>query len=466
MDTPNHARLLDAAGTLWSLLGADTADLDRLALTGPDHVLPSVFDVTAFASGAVGVAALAAAELHAARTSTSIPWVEVDSAHAAAAFQSEALFNPRGWERPAAWDPIAGDYRAADRWIRLHTNYASHRVAALSVLGCDADRGAVEAAVARWNAEPLESAIVDAGGCAAVMYDRDAWNAHPHGRAIAGAPAITLEESGRAAASLPPLPASAHGPLTGIRILDLTRVIAGPECTRFLAAHGAEVLRIDPPGFAEVPALVPETTVGKRCATLDLASPLGRARFEALLAEAHVLVHGLRPGALEALGLDAALLRRHNPALVVAALDAYGWSGPWQKRRGFDSLVQMSCGIAAAGAAAKGTDRPTPLPAQALDHGIGYLLAAGVCRALTRLLQDGRVTTVRGSLIGAANWLFAAGPGDPGVPPPRYAPEIFEEAETAWGPVRQVRCPGIIDGRRPSWAIAAGPLGRHEPSFG
>jgi crotonobetainyl-CoA:carnitine CoA-transferase CaiB-like acyl-CoA transferase len=205
--------------------------------------------------------------------------------------------------------------------------------------------------------------------------------------------------------------------------------------------------------------------VGKRCAALDLRAPPGLARFEALLAQAHVLVHGLRPGALDALGLDAARLRRQNPALVIATLDAYGWNGPWQGRRGFDSLVQMSCGIAAAGAAAKGTDRPAPLPAQALDHGVGYLLAAGVCRALTRLRKDGRVTTVRGSLIGAANWLFAAGPGDPGVPPPRYAPEIFETVDTAWGPARRVRCPGILDGRRPAWAIASGPLGRDEATF-
>src|SRR5690606_28759131 len=134
-----------------------------------------------------------------------------------------------------------------------------------------------------------------------------------------------------------------------------------PVATRFLAGYGADVLRIDPPGFAEVPALLPDTTVGKRCAWLDLTTVDGRQRFEALVASADVLVCGLRPGALDRLGFDTAALRERNPSLIIAALDAYGWEGPWRDRRGFDSLVQMSCGIAAAGAAAAGADQPVPL---------------------------------------------------------------------------------------------------------
>ncbi len=200
-------------------------------------------------------------------------------------------------------------------------------------------------------------------------------------------------------------------------MLDLTRVIAGPVATRYLAAYGADVLRIDPPGFDEVAALLPESTAGKRCAALDLRSAEGRARFEHLVAQAHVVVGGLRPGALADLGLGSAELRARNPSLITVTHDAYGWSGPWAGRRGFDSLVQMSTGIAAAGAAAAGTDRPTPLPAQALDHGVGHLLAAATCRALTRRVQTGAAADVRGSLVGAANVLRAtdapggAGPG-------------------------------------------------------
>jgi hypothetical protein len=274
-----------------------------------------------------------------ARTLVSCPRPTHSSRH-----RSTSLFEPVGWERPPAWDPIAGDYRAKDRWIRLHTNYAAHRRAALEVLGTPAEREAVTAAVSTWDASALESAVALAGGCAAAMYTRSEWLAHPHGACVENEPAIRVVERGRASR---PLAAEARAPYAGIRVLDLTRVIAGPVCTRFLAAHGAQVLRIDPPAFEEVAALVPETTAGKRCAFLALDTREGRTRFAELLAEADVLVHGLRPGALAGLGFHDDTLRRDNPALVVAALDAYGWTGPWRTRRGFDSLVQMSSGIAA-----------------------------------------------------------------------------------------------------------------------
>lgn len=291
-------------------------------------------------------------------------------------------------------------------------------------------------------------------------------------------------------------------------MLDLTRVISGPVCTRTLAAWGADVLRIDPPRFTEVPALLPETTTGKRCATLDLASPGGLSRFAALVAQADVLVHGLRPGALDRLGLDDAQLRRLNPDLCIAALDAYGWDGPWAGRRGFDSLVQFSCGIAAAGAAALGSDRPVPLPAQALDHATGYLLAAAVCRGLTGRLEGLPPARIRASLVGTANLLMSSMPdgqaersGEPARSgraersgePARRGPAGVRDAttvgspagmtagegrstpdltrvtrirDTAWGPVRAVAQPGTIGGVEGAWRLPAGPLGRHAAAFG
>ncbi len=253
-----------------------------------------------------------------------------------------------------------------------------------------------------------------------------------------------------------------------MRVLDLTRVIAGPVGTRFLAGYGADVLRIDPPGFAEVPALLPETTAGKRTTALDLTAPDGRAAFEGLVASADVLVTGLRADALARLEYDDDALATLNPALIVASLDAYGWDGPWRDRRGFDSLVQMSAGIAAAGAATTGADKPVPLPVQALDHGCGYLIAATVGRALTRRLTESEVSRIRVSLIGTANLLWSLPrAGDLGEQPTMPKPGDFRlvDTHTAWGPARRAPLPGEIAGVDAEWRIEAGPLGRHQPTW-
>jgi crotonobetainyl-CoA:carnitine CoA-transferase CaiB-like acyl-CoA transferase len=242
-------------------------------------------------------------------------------------------------------------------------------------------------------------------------------------------------------------------------------VIAGPVATKFLAAYGADVLRVDPPGFEEVAAILPEVTAGKRTTALDLTTRDGRAAFESLAATADVLVSGLRADALDRLGYGDDVLAALNPGLVVASLDAYGWDGPWRDRRGFDSLVQMSCGIAAAGGAASGTGIPVPLPVQALDHATGYLIAAAVGRALTRRLTESVVTRIRSCLIGTANFLWSL--PRPQELPSRPSPASFPlvDTVTAWGPARRVPAPAEIAGVRAEWRIEAGPLGRHAPEW-
>jgi len=458
-------------------------------------MLPSVFDVTGFAAAAVATATRAVAELLAERESAPPRAVTVDRRDASLSFASEALFVPDGWERPNVWDPIAGNYRTSDGWIRLHTNYAYHRAAVERVLGRGAvrdgsesgtagtagpgdqdtgtqdagtrgaglDRAAVTAAAARWTGHDLEAAVVAEGGCAAVMHSREEWLASAAGAAAAAEPVARLAERPGLEAPRWSDPPAAARPLAGVRVLDLTRVIAGPVATRFLAAYGAEVLRIDPPGFAEVGALLPETTAGKRCAALDLRSVAGRQRFGELVAQADVLVCGLRPDALDRLGLGRDELLAHNPDLIMARLDAYGWSGPWANRRGFDSLVQMSGGIAAAGAAARGQDAPHPLPVQALDHGTGFLIAAAVVRALTRRLTAAAAADLAFSLVGTANVLAGLATPD-GLEAPR--PTVTEAdtvpTDTDWGPGRRIPIPGRIAGIPSRLAGNAGPLGRHE----
>jgi len=467
--------LHEVAARIWRAAGGSPASMETLTTTGPRQVLPSYFDVTGLATGSVAAATLAAAEFLATRTAaaaggTRASAVTVDSRAASAAFAAEGLFTPVGWERPEAWDPIAGNYQAQDGWIRLHTNYAYHRAAAERVLAAH-DKDSVAAAVRGWKAEDLEAAVVAAGGCAAVMRTRAAWLASPPGAATATAPPIVHNGQARGATARPSVtsgPMAPAQPYAGIRVLDLTRVIAGPVATRFLAAYGADVLRIDPPGFEEVAALLPETTAGKRTAALDLTTTAGRAAFEDLIAAADVLVTGLRADALGRLGYGDDALAALSPALLIASLDAYGWDGPWRDRRGFDSLVQMSCGIAAFGAAADGPDGPdgpVPLPVQALDHASGYLLAAAVGRALTRRLADSVVTRIHASLIGTAGLLWSL--PRPESMPPRPRPGDFPlvDAMTAWGPARRVPLPGQIAGVPPQWRVEAGPLARHVPAW-
>ncbi|HTP47630.1 MAG TPA: CoA transferase [Casimicrobiaceae bacterium] len=438
------------ARALWRSLGGEDTSLAALHFSGAAGGLPSRFHVSDLAAATVGVATLAAAELWAARTRGPLRAVTVERSLASAAFVCERLQKPIGWTLPAPWDPLAGDYETADGWIRLHTNYSYHRDAVMRVLGVPEDKRRVASAVKSASATELESAVVAAGGCAAALRTMEAWAAHPQGTALAGESLCD-----RTARSTPPaLSADASAPLSGVRVLDLTRVIAGPVGTRYLAAFGADVLRIDPPRFEEVAALLPETTRGKRCTALDLRAASDRSTWEKLVAGAHVLVHGYRPGAMEALGYSPTRLRELNPSILIVRYDAYGWTGPWAARRGFDSLVQMSTGIAHPG----GDGRPTPLPAQALDHGTGYLVAAAACRALT----DGSANALL-SLARTARLLAELGTdGDPGAPSLGDAAALLEPADTAWGPVRQAPCPGRIEGFAVRWREAAGPLGRHE----
>jgi crotonobetainyl-CoA:carnitine CoA-transferase CaiB-like acyl-CoA transferase len=256
--------------------------------------------------------------------------------------------------------------------------------------------------VARWPGEELESAVVAEGGCAAMLRTPAEWAGHPQGAAVATEPLVHRERTDAVRDATPARwDPSLERPLAGLRVLDLTRVLAGPVATRLLAGLGADVLRIDPPAWDE-PGVVPEMTIGKRTARLDAREPAGRDRLLALLADADVLVHGYRSDALESLGLGAEVRRSARPGLVDVSLDAYGWSGPWETRRGFDSLVQMSTGIAGWGLRTGTADRPTPLPVQALDHATGYLMAAAALSGIASRTRDGLGTAARLSLARTA----------------------------------------------------------------
>ena len=430
-----------------------------------DHPLPSAYAVSDFAAASIGAAAAQAAGL-AADLATGLAAdplgevvdVVVDRDRASLWFGFSLM--PVGWELPAVWDPLAGDYRTSDGWIRLHTNAPHHRLAALTVLGVDATtatRDAVEQEVATWDSAALESAVVGAGGCAAAMRTTTEWNSHEQGRAVAVEPLLRWHPGTRAVDSRGATADPAR-PLAGVRVLDLTRVLAGPVATRFLAGLGADVLRIDPPGWDEA-AVIPEVTLGKRCGRLDLRDAGDLVTLRTLLAGADIVVHGYRPGALDGLGLGSSARARLCPGLVDISLDAYGWSGPWARRRGFDSLVQMSCGIAAAGMAARGVERPVPLPVQALDHATGYLLAAAAISSWRRRLRTGVGSLATASLARTAASLIAGPAGSFNVTGPTSDGVAYTDESTGWGPARRLEFPARIHGVPIRWDRPANPLG-------
>lgn len=418
---------------------------------------PSCFAVSDLASASIGAvgSALAALERDLG-FAANMPEVIVDRRLASLWFSMS--IQPVGWSLPPIWDAIAGDYQTKDGWIKLHTNLPHHRAAALSVLSVDAVREKVADAVRMWNANELETAIVVAGGVAAAMRSRADWQAHPQGIAVASEPLIAWSEI--QAGTVREWTGSKKRPLEGLRVLDLTRVLAGPVATRTLAAFGADVLRIDPPGWDEA-NIVPDITLGKRCSFLSLDQKNDRQVFEQLLSKADVLVHGYRPGALDGLGYGAQIRRSIAPSLIEVSLDAYGWSGPWAKRRGFDSLVQMSCGIAETGIRWAKANKPTPLPVQALDHATGYLMAATAIQAINDAAGGNGIKNARLSLARTADLLMRHPQNTMGTleKDPRVGDFLETHEITPWGAAKRLKPPIQIKGIPMQWHRSACELG-------
>ncbi|MEU6415915.1 CoA transferase [Streptomyces spiralis] len=402
----------------WSALGGDPALVSRITTVEREGALGARLPVRELARACVGACALAAAELAARRAGLAeVPAVRVDDGAVATAFTSERHLLVDG-RPPLTFAPLSRFWRTADGWVRTHANYPHHRQRLLLALGLpqDAEPAAVEAALAERSALDVEEAVYAAGGLAVALRTPEEWGAHEQATAVAARPLVQSERPDEARARvLPALEGSPALPAAGLRVLDLTRVIAGPVATRTLALLGADVLRLDAPQLPELADQHADTGFGKRSALLDLAA--GRTAFEELLAEADVVVTGYRPGGLDRFGLSPEALAERRPGLVVAQLSAWGGYGPWGGRRGFDSLVQVATGIAAVEGSAR---RPGALPAQALDHGTGYLLAGAVLRALTEQSAEGGSRVVRLSLARTAAWLTqGSGPGasEPGGAP-------------------------------------------------
>lgn len=448
---------------VWTGLGHDPAALDRVDLTGAEPVLPSSFAVGTAMQGTVAASALAAAEVWRARTGKA-QRVGVDMRAAAIAARSERYLAVDGGAAPELWDRIVGAYQCGDgRYVRLHTNFPHHRDGVLKLLGCAYDKAAVAEALTGWKAFDFEDAAAKANLVVAAMRSFEEWDAHPQGQAIARLPLMSVDRIGDAAPRAWP---QGERPLAGIKVLDLTRIIAGPVGTMALAAHGADVMLVTSPNLPSVAPLVIDTGRGKLSTHIDLHDAAGRAAFEALLREADVVVQGYRPGGLEALGYGPQEAARIRPGIVYVTLSAYGHVGPWAGRRGFDSLAQTASGFNAAEGEAAGTTMPKPLPAQVLDHATGYLMAYGAMTALLRRSREGGSWHVRASLAQTGYWLRFLGRID-GLgckdPTREDVLDCLEESESGFGHLSTVRHPARLSETPTRWVRPSVPLGTHPP---
>lgn len=429
---------------------------------------------------------------------------------------SERLFQIDGAPAGGGFAPQSRFWRAADGWVRTHANFPWHHEALLRAVGA-ADDASLEAAIAVRPAEQVEADVFAAGGVAAAVRTPARWRADPAGAAVASEPLVArlrlgdadprplrcskCSDSGHKAqrkesdAAASPLRSdfSGHGmdnserkrghtlPAAGVRVLDLTRVIAGPVCSRYLGALGADVLRLDPPHLPDLePGAPADTLLGKRSAFFDLADDAAARRLEHLLAGADVVLLGYRPGALARFGLAPEDLADRHPGLVIAQLGAWGHTGPWAERRGFDSIVQAASGIAAVEAGADAT--PGALPCQLLDHGTGYLTAAAVLDAVVEQRATGGTHLARLSLARTALWLLegvddraestnptvvaAAGSGaavSPDEPPWQRPGAAFVAPVQADPPLAAVPPPGSLAGGPLRWPRAAR-YGADEPA--
>jgi crotonobetainyl-CoA:carnitine CoA-transferase CaiB-like acyl-CoA transferase len=452
----------DILTDIWTSAGGDPAALGEVTLSGDEPQLPSSFRVGAAAQAGVAAAGLAAAQIWKLRSGQSQN-VTVDMTHALVECRSERYLRVDGKPPGPSWDAIAGIYKTRDRrFVRLHTNFRHHRDAVCRVLNCKPEREEVQAALMQWDAEAFETAAYAAGGVVAMMRSHAEWSAMPHAKALAELPLFSIERIGDAA----PRPWSAGDrPLAGVRVLDLSRVIAGPVAGRTMAAHGADVLLVSGPDLPAIPWLAIDTGRGKLTTFVELRSEQGRSVLRDLLAQADIFSQGYRPRALASLGFSPEDAARISPGIVYVSLSAYGHSGPWAERRGFDSLVQTATGFNHAEGQAAGIEGPKELPAQVLDHVSGYLMAFGAMMARARQSREGGSWHVRVSLAQTGRWLWNLGRADGGLTAEDLKADtvqrFIEETASGFGTLHAVSHSAVLSKTPAVWSRPAMPLGHH-----
>lgn len=457
----------DILQELWRASGLPDDALEFVDLNGLDPVFPSSFRVGAAAQSTIAAAALAACELGFRRGSNR-QRVSVDIKHAAV--ECTGWFSLDG-RVPEPWDKFSGLYRCADGYVRLHANFRHHRDGALHLLGLNpetAERSDAEQTLLHWRSIDFEEAAAKRNLVATALRRFEDWDNTPQGQALSSQPLFTIdrinERTGAHPLMLPPLVGD-DLPLKGLRVLDLTRILAGPVGGRALAAYGADVMLINSPNLPNIESIA-DTSRGKLSVHADLHTEQGRATLERLIADAHVFIQGYRPGGMSALGYGVEEVARLRPGIVYATISAYGTQGPWAFRRGFDSLVQTAMGFNCAEGEISGDGKPRPMPMQILDQATGYLLAFGVAAAVCRQQREGGSWHVQVSLAQTGQWLRRLGSviGGFNAERPNIA-AYLEIAQSGFGELQAVRHSAHLARTPVRWHRPSMPPGSSPPAW-
>ena len=456
--------------TILSTVGWDTGRAAEVQITdGADPILPTPFRIGETAAASLAAVGLAVSDLWGLRTGRGQE-VKVDGRQATASLRSGKYLEMDGTPVAAERTPVMGVYPAKNgRWSYLHCNFPNHRDAALGVLGVEEDREAVRRAVAQWEALELEEAIIAAQGAGGMVRSMAEWAQHPQSASVASLPLLEIEKIGDSPPE--PMPEGPR-PLSGIRVLDLTRVLAGPTCARTLAEHGADVMKISGQHLPFSPSQELDTGHGKLSAHIDLRKNEEVETLRELVSQADVFSQGYRPGTLARRGLSPQDLAKLHPGIVYVSLSAFGRVGPWAHRRGFDTVVQTVSGIThRQGELFPGVEPgPQFYPVSAIDYLTGYLMAFGAMVALARRVQEGGSWLVRASLAQTGRWLV-----DRGQVPEAELRDAAEEFTTEeierWstttdvpgGRLRHLAPAVQLSETAPYWARPTVPLGYHDP---
>ena len=432
-------------------------------IVGDDPVIPTRYRIGAAGSAVIAAAGLGAASIWEMRTGRRQE-VEVDVRAAVASLRSPRYMKLDGHAQRDPMDPLSGFYQvSAGRWVFVHCNFPNLRDRNLAVLGVAAPKKEdMAAAAAKWEGKALEDAFMTSGGCGAFARTTGEWAQHPQAAAVASLPLVEIVRITNAPPE--PLPRGER-PLAGVRVLDLTRVLAGPTCARTLAEHGADVLKITAPHLPNSGSVELDTGLGKLSAHLDLRNQQDVETLLTLVRGADVFSQSYRPGALASRGFSPEALAEIRPGIVCVELRAWGREGPWRERRGFDTIVQTATGMALVSG---GGTEPRLMPVSAIDYVSGHLMAYGAMVALARRVREGGSWLVRVSLARTGKFIVDRGLLDAasleGVPGDLPADEIARltiETQTPLGRLRHLAPVVQMSETRARWTRPPVPLGTH-----